>query len=554
MSGRCSVLECAPGQPRTLVELFGLPVDALTMDETVAAVSELVAHGGGYQHVSLNAAKVVAAKEDPRLAAIIRQCDLVNADGMSVVWASRILGRRSPNVWPASTSSSALSQTAERDGRSVYFLGAVARSWREVAASSGCVIQAFASRESGRLLGRRRSGRRRHPECAARLPVPRHSEPAQGVLALRPLDDCGVPFVMGVGGSFDVVAGRSPGERHGWVQRTGLEWSWRLVQEPRRMWRRYLVGNSAFIRSDRAGVVAGDGERAAVIAGARPNFVKVAPLLRAMHAGGIEALLVHTGQHYDWAMSEALFADLGIPEPDVNLDVGSGSHASQTARVMTAFEEWLDEQCRRPGRDGRRRQLDARVHAGRREAVRYPSPTSRRGCVRSTARCRRRSTASSSTRSPRGCSRRRPTRREPARRGRDPRAIHLRRQHHGRQPAGESRPGAVVDDPRGARARRAGTGWSRFIVRRSSTTPTVLRAVVAALDEIGTRLAARLPGPSAYAAATRGERRRRRLAQATPRRSGRVPRLLAARGGGHAGADRLRRASRRRRPCSACRA
>src|SRR6476659_6722660 len=82
--------------------------------------------------------------------------------------------------------------------------------------------------------------------------------------------------------------------------------------------------------------------RTAVIAGARPNFVKVAPLLRALRAEHVDTVLVHTGQHYDWAMSESLFVDLEIPPPDVNLDVGSASHAAQTARVMLAFDEYLD--------------------------------------------------------------------------------------------------------------------------------------------------------------------------------------------------------------------
>jgi UDP-N-acetylglucosamine 2-epimerase (non-hydrolysing) len=80
---------------------------------------------------------------------------------------------------------------------------------------------------------------------------------------------------------------------------------------------------------------------AAVIAGARPNFVKVAPLLRALAARRIDASLVHTGQHYDAAMSASFFEFLDIPDPTVNLGVGSGSHASQTAAVMVAFEEWL---------------------------------------------------------------------------------------------------------------------------------------------------------------------------------------------------------------------
>ncbi|MCB9889945.1 MAG: UDP-N-acetylglucosamine 2-epimerase (non-hydrolyzing) [Planctomycetes bacterium] len=81
--------------------------------------------------------------------------------------------------------------------------------------------------------------------------------------------------------------------------------------------------------------------RVAVIAGARPNFMKVAPILRACAAQGVEALLVHTGQHYDATMSGSFFEVLGLPDADVNFGVGSGSHAVQTAAVMTAFEEWV---------------------------------------------------------------------------------------------------------------------------------------------------------------------------------------------------------------------
>lgn len=84
--------------------------------------------------------------------------------------------------------------------------------------------------------------------------------------------------------------------------------------------------------------------RPALIAGARPNFVKVAPLLRALESNGADrAFLVHTGQHYDDEMSASFFRDLDIRSPDTNLSVGSGSHARQTAAVMSAFDGWLDE-------------------------------------------------------------------------------------------------------------------------------------------------------------------------------------------------------------------
>jgi UDP-N-acetylglucosamine 2-epimerase (non-hydrolysing) len=75
------------------------------------------------------------------------------------------------------------------------------------------------------------------------------------------------------------------------------------------------------------------------IVGARPNFMKIAPLMRAYAAyPNIQPLLVHTGQHYDERMSDLFFRQLEIPEPDINLEVGSGSHAVQTAAIMTAFE------------------------------------------------------------------------------------------------------------------------------------------------------------------------------------------------------------------------
>ena len=81
------------------------------------------------------------------------------------------------------------------------------------------------------------------------------------------------------------------------------------------------------------------------VVGARPNFMKMAPILRALaaHQPALPALLVHTGQHYDQGMSHQLFEDLGLPRPDLNLEVGSGSHAVQTAEVMRRFEPALDE-------------------------------------------------------------------------------------------------------------------------------------------------------------------------------------------------------------------
>lgn len=80
------------------------------------------------------------------------------------------------------------------------------------------------------------------------------------------------------------------------------------------------------------------------IVGARPNFMKIAPIMRAIkHSPAVKGYLVHTGQHYDEAMKHRFFEQLGIPEPDIDLEVGSGSHALQTAEVMKRFEPVLDQ-------------------------------------------------------------------------------------------------------------------------------------------------------------------------------------------------------------------
>src|SRR5512139_1365850 len=77
-----------------------------------------------------------------------------------------------------------------------------------------------------------------------------------------------------------------------------------------------------------------------LVAGARPNFMKIAPIIRAIEADGrLRHKLIHTGQHYDRDMNDVFFEELGIPKPDVFMGCGSGSHAQQTAKIMIGFEE-----------------------------------------------------------------------------------------------------------------------------------------------------------------------------------------------------------------------
>ncbi|MGH9119353.1 MAG: WecB/TagA/CpsF family glycosyltransferase [Acidimicrobiales bacterium] len=233
--------------PVRRAHLFETEVDALTLAETVDRAFELVDAGAITQHVVLNAAKVVQMSKDDRLKEIIDSCGLVNADGQSVVWASRILGRPLPERVAGIDLFNAIVERAANTGHSLFFLGATDDVLNEM-------VRRLRARHPGLVVAGHRNGywsdddevvaavRAASPDFLF-LAIPSPRKEFWLSEHLRPL---GVPFVMGVGGTFDVVAGkvrRAPT----WVQRLGCEWIYRLAQEPRRMWKRYLKGNSAFM-------------------------------------------------------------------------------------------------------------------------------------------------------------------------------------------------------------------------------------------------------------------------------------------------------------------
>jgi N-acetylglucosaminyldiphosphoundecaprenol N-acetyl-beta-D-mannosaminyltransferase len=229
------------------VELFGVPVDVLTMDETVEAARELVRRGGVQQHVAVNAAKLVEVQRNPALREVISSCDIVNADGQAVVWSSRILGTPLPERVAGVDLFERLVEAAALDGSSVYFLGARDEVVR-------AAVRVMEERHPGlRVAGARDGYWEDDREVVAAIRAARPDylflaipTPRKEFWLKEHLVALGVPFVMGVGGSFDVVAGhvdRAPR----WMQRAGFEWAWRLWQEPRRMWKRYLYTNTAFI-------------------------------------------------------------------------------------------------------------------------------------------------------------------------------------------------------------------------------------------------------------------------------------------------------------------
>ena len=231
------------------ITLMGCQVDNLTMAETLDRVGAFIASGQPHQHVVVNVDKLVKASRDPQLRAIINGCDLVNADGMPVVWAARLLGRPLKERVAGVDLFEALVATAAARGWRVYLLGARDEVVDAVAAT-------FQARHPGLQLAGWRNGYWRADEDAAVARAVRDSRadllfvaissPRKEQFLGRWQAEMRVPFAMGVGGSFDVAAGRVRRAPR-WMQRAGLEWFYRFLQEPRRMFRRYFIDDMAFV-------------------------------------------------------------------------------------------------------------------------------------------------------------------------------------------------------------------------------------------------------------------------------------------------------------------
>lgn len=232
------------------VEVLGCEIDRLDRADTVARIVEVIESGGLAQQVSINAAKLVALHDDPKLRAVIEGCELVSPDGQSVVWASRLLGRPLPERVNGTELMFALMDVAQQRGYGVYILGARAEVLERAVARLrelypklrivGYRNGYFSDEESGAVAEEIRAA---GPEIL----FVAISSPRKEYWLAEHGRTIGVPYVMGVGGSIDVVAGKTRWAPP-WVRRAGLEWLFRLAQEPRRLGGRYLTTNARFIK------------------------------------------------------------------------------------------------------------------------------------------------------------------------------------------------------------------------------------------------------------------------------------------------------------------
>ncbi len=233
---------------RKRIEMMGCQIDNLSMEETLQVIEDFIKSGLPHQHVVVNVDKLVKANRDEELRHIINECALINVDGMPVVWASRLLGKALKERVTGVDLFEALMHRAAEKGWRIYLLGA-----REEVVSK--VKQDYEQKYPGLMVTGYRNGYWKQKEEAevvenikaakADILFVAINSPKKEHFLGRYQAEMKIPFAMGVGGTFDVASGnikRAPL----WMRKSGLEWFYRFLQEPRRMFKRYFIDDMAF--------------------------------------------------------------------------------------------------------------------------------------------------------------------------------------------------------------------------------------------------------------------------------------------------------------------
>ena len=232
------------------LKILNTEIDNLSMDETLDLIESAIDSSEQIHHVVVNAGKIVSMQSDLQLRNSVNNSDLINADGQAVVWASKILNKPLKERVAGIDLMENLVALAYKNNYKIFFLGA-----KEAIVKS--VTEKYSKQYSENIIAGYRNGyfnKEDETNIAAQI-----SESGAHILFVAissPIKENflyenkkflkNVNFIMGVGGSFDVVAGmvkRAPL----WMQNSGLEWFYRFAQEPKRMWKRYLIGNTKFI-------------------------------------------------------------------------------------------------------------------------------------------------------------------------------------------------------------------------------------------------------------------------------------------------------------------
>ncbi len=232
------------------ISLLKTNIHNLSMQDTLALVDAAIAENKQLHHMVVNAGKLVTLQKDKELRESVNSADIINADGQAVVWASKFLGVPLKERVAGIDLMANLVDLAHRKNYKIYLLGA-----KEEIVSK--LADLYKKHYSPEILAGYRNGYFTEAEesdivkdivdsGAQMLFVAITSPKKENFLFRHKTQLSSVNFIMGVGGSFDIFAGKTK-RAPLWMQKIGMEWFYRFLQEPKRMWKRYLVGNTKFL-------------------------------------------------------------------------------------------------------------------------------------------------------------------------------------------------------------------------------------------------------------------------------------------------------------------
>lgn len=232
------------------IDFLGIPLHVLTMDETIHQVENSISSGTQIHHCVINAGKVVQIQKNLFLKESVVHSDLINADGMGIVWAARFLGYKIPERVAGIDLMENLVELSFNRKYKCFFFGAQENVVKKL-------VDDYSKKYSRDLIAGYRNGYydeseeyeivKTIKESNANILFVAMTSPKKEIFLNTYKNELiDINFIMGVGGSFDVISGlikRAPK----YMQNAGLEWLYRFLQEPSRMWRRYLIGNFNFL-------------------------------------------------------------------------------------------------------------------------------------------------------------------------------------------------------------------------------------------------------------------------------------------------------------------
>ena len=230
------------------IRVLNCPIDVLTLSETLALIDASIREKKRLHHMVVNAAKLVNCSKDKKLRESVVNCDIINADGQGVVWAAKLLNQPLPERVAGIDIMFELVALSKQKGYKIYFLGAKEEVVRRT-------VERFASEYGPEVIAGYRNGYFSTAEekevaeeigrSGADILFVAISSPKKEIFLNSHKHAIQAPFIMGVGGSFDVASGlvkRAPL----FMQKAGMEWFYRFIQEPRKMWKRAFVTNLEF--------------------------------------------------------------------------------------------------------------------------------------------------------------------------------------------------------------------------------------------------------------------------------------------------------------------